>query len=67
MKEKDLNIYDVWKSPNGNLFIKMSEDYSIAIGPKGHHGPSPFDKGTSYVKRNDVTTVKKVGRIKFKK
>jgi len=67
MKEKDLKIYDVWESPNGNLFIKLTEEYSIAIGAKGYHGPNPFDKGTSYVRRGDNTLVKKVGRIKFKK
>ena len=40
MLEKDLEIYDVWESPSGNLFIKMTEDYSIAIGSKGCHEPT---------------------------
>ena len=68
MIEKDLDIYDVWESLNGNLFIKVSEDYSIAIGPKGHHRPvkdwGDLDK-TQYVKSDDITPVKKVGRIMF--
>lgn len=31
MIEKDLEIYDIWESPNGNLFIKISDNYSIGI------------------------------------
>jgi len=66
MKEKDLEIYDVWESPNGNLFIKITDDHSIAIGPKGHHEPCEYDNlHSSYVKRNDITPVKKVGKITF--
>ena len=68
MLEKDLEIYDIWESPNGNLFIKLSEDWSIAIGPKGHHQPN-VEWGelnrSQYIKRNDVTPVKKVGKLKF--
>jgi hypothetical protein len=29
--EKDLEIYDIWESPNGNFFIKISGDYSIGL------------------------------------
>lgn len=68
MLEKDLEIYDVFESPNGNLFIRMSENYSIAIGAKGDHEPNTEWcelKTTQYVKRNDVAPVKKVGRIIF--
>ena len=66
MLEKDLEIYDVWESPNGQLFIRISDDYSIAIGAKGHHAPHDNDlKVTSYVKANDITPAKKVGRIIF--
>jgi hypothetical protein len=63
-----LEIYDVWESPNGNLFIKLSDDYSIAIGPKGNHKPlEEWNelKKTQYVKSNDVTPVKKVGKLIF--
>jgi hypothetical protein len=64
--EKDLAVYDVFKSPNGNLFIKLSDDYSIAIGPKGHHDPREWELNISqYIKKNKVTPVKKVGRIIF--
>lgn len=31
MLEKDLEIYDVWESPNSQLFIRITEDYSIAL------------------------------------
>jgi hypothetical protein len=68
MKEKDLEIYDVWESPNGNLFIKLTDDYSIAIGPKGYHQPLEDAndlKKTQYIKSNDVTPVKKIGKIVF--
>jgi len=31
-KEKDLNVLDLWKAPSGNLFLKINESYSIALG-----------------------------------
>jgi hypothetical protein len=68
LMEKDLEIYDVWESPSGNIFIKISEYYSIAIGPKGQHQPIK-DWGdlerTQYVKSSDITPVKKIGKIIF--
>jgi hypothetical protein len=68
LKEKDLNIYDVWESPNGNLFLKVSEDYSLALGTKGDHAPSKtwgdLDH-TQYVKSSDVFPVVMVGRLIF--
>jgi hypothetical protein len=68
MLEKDLDVYDVWESVNGNIFIKVSSNYSIAIGPKGFHYPNDYDLTTTqYVKSNDLTKVKKVGKLKFKK
>ena len=67
MLEKDLNIYDVWKLPNGNLFIKICDEFSIAIGPKGYHSPLPHElKQGLYVKSNNITPVKKVGCIIFR-
>jgi len=66
MIEKDLEIYDVWESSGGNLFIKISDEYSIAIGPKGQHNPIERDlKQTQYVKCDSVSPVKKVGKIVF--
>lgn len=68
MLEKDLNIYDVWESPNGNLFIKMTNEYSLAIGPKNNHEPLRALnelKQTQYVKASEITPVKKVGSIVF--
>jgi hypothetical protein len=66
MLEKDLEIYDIWESPNGNLFIKISDDYSIGIGAKGHHEPHEWEtKISQYVKSNNITPVKKVGRMVF--
>lgn len=68
MVEKDLEIYDVWESPNKNLFIKINKDYSLAIGQKEYH-QEEFEveqlKITQYVKSNDITPVKRVGRIIF--
>ena len=70
MKEKDLKIYDVWEAPTGNLFIKISNEYSIAIGPKGNHNPNEewgeLNK-TQYVKSHNFCDCKKVGKLKFKK
>jgi hypothetical protein len=66
MTEFDLEVYDVWESPNGNLFIKVSDEYSIAIGTKGDHTPNEIDlKRSSYVKASSIVTVKKVGKIIF--
>ena len=68
MLERDLEIYDIWESPNGNLFIKISNDYSIGIGAKGHHEPNEEWgelKRTQYVKSSNITPVKKVGRMVF--
>lgn len=65
---KDLKIYEVYKTPNGNLFIKLSDNYSMAIGPKGDHEPNEFEdiKLTSLVPINNVVPVKKVGKLVFK-
>lgn len=68
MLEKDLEIYDIWEAPSGNLFIKTCSEYSIAIGAKGAHRPNEADgelKRTQYVKSNNITPVKKVGSMKF--
>ncbi len=68
MLEKDLDVYDIWQAPNGNLFIKITDDYSIGIGSKGHHEPQGALgelNRTQYVKENNVTPVKKVGRMVF--
>ena len=69
MLEKDLKIYDIWESPNGNLFIKVSDNYSIAIGQRGSHEPNEEWgelKRTQYVKSNNITPVKKVGMLSFR-
>jgi len=66
--EKDLEIYDVWEASSGNLFIKISDEYSIAIGSKGQHNPIEEHgdlKRTQYVKCDGVSPVKKVGKIVF--
>ncbi len=68
MKEKDLKTYDVWQSLNGNLFLKISDEYSIAIGSKGFHDPVPENgdlSRTQYIKCDEVSEVEKVGRLVF--
>jgi len=67
MLEKDLEVYDVWESPNENLFIKMCDEYSIAIGRKGQHKPFGSEelRQTQYVKCSNIVSVKKVGKIVF--
>lgn len=66
--ETTLEIYDVWESLNGNLWIKVSDDYSLAFGAKGSHEPSDHElalKGTPYRKKSKFDNPKKVGRIVF--
>lgn len=67
MLEENLDIYDVWEAPSGNLFIKMSDEHSLAIGAKGHHSPNDFwdPKRSNYVRSDNVTKVKKIGKIVF--
>jgi hypothetical protein len=66
MIESDLEIYDVWEAPNGNIFIKMSQNYSIGIGTKGNHAPLGDDLHISnYSKSNDITPVKRIGKLCF--
>lgn len=69
MKEKDLKVYDVWEAPNGNLFIKVCDEYSLAIGSKENHAPNKtfgdLNK-TQYTKRSEIIEVKKIGKIEFK-
>jgi hypothetical protein len=45
----------------------LTDDYSIAIGPKGYHGPLEDRdlKKTQYVKADGLTPVKKIGKIVF--
>lgn len=66
MKETELEIYDVFEAFSGNLFIKISNDYSIAIGSKGFHDPSNYELDvTQYVKISNIPNVKKVGKLIF--
>jgi hypothetical protein len=70
MLEKDLEIYDIWEAPSGNIFIKLSDNYSIAIGRKGDHEPSNVWNETEksqYVKSSEFVKVKKIGKLKFDK
>jgi len=66
--EKDLEIYDVFESPNGNLFLKIDCNYSIPLGPKTSDplDLEDIDFGLGYVKSSIITPIKKVGSIKFK-
>ena len=66
LKESDLDVYDVFESANGNMFIKITNKYSIAIGPRENHEPYDHDlDSTQYIKGNDVHVVKKVGKLVF--
>jgi len=50
------------------MFIKVTGEYSIAIGSKGNHNPNKewnkLDR-TQYVKSNDVSPVMRVGKLIF--
>jgi hypothetical protein len=62
--EKELELYDVWESPNGNIFIKMGAGWSIGIGHINGHQPNQLDLSkTQYVKESDTVPVKKVGKL----
>lgn len=40
MEERHTEIYDLYEAASGNLFIKLTNIYSIAIGRKENHNPS---------------------------
>ena len=68
MLEKDFEIFDVLEAPSGNLFIKVSDEYSLAIGSR--YSPKPnIEWGeltrSQYVKRSEITPMIKVGRLVF--
>ena len=63
--EKDIEIYDVWESTNGNVFIKVTEKYSLALGPKGQHEPFSGEVNVPYVKQYDEGRATKIGKIVF--
>ena len=64
MTEFDLDVLDVWESPNGNYFLKVDTEYSISLGPVDNFGPSDWERTDGkYVKANSITSVKKVGRL----
>jgi len=63
--EKDLEIYDVWESPNGNLFLKMGGGYSLALGVRGFSEPIKRDLENCQFVKSSNTRAKKVGRIIF--
>lgn len=64
--EKDLDILDLWESPNGNLFLKVNDNFSVALGQKGFFGPiEHYEKGATFVLSDTVTPVKKVGKLIF--
>jgi hypothetical protein len=65
--EDELDIYDIWQSSNGNLFIKLNAEYSIAIGQFGEHKPNACDlEGPQFV-RTSNSPARRVGKLKFKK
>lgn len=78
--EKDLKNWDVYKSPNGNTFIKFNDNFAIAIGSKNNCIPDMEKKYCHNAKREfEVYTlpcvinnsgsleVTKIGKVKFKK
>lgn len=63
--ESDLNIFDVWESPNGNLFLKINDEYSVPLGHKSSVGQvlQGMENDHCFIKRNNITAVKKVGQV----
>ena len=66
-RENDLEIYDVWESPNGNHFLKMGGGYSLALGRKGFSEPVERDLESCQFVKSHNTRAKKVGKIIFDK
>lgn len=77
--EKTLKNWDVYKSPNGNTFIKFGDKYAIAIGSKNSCTPDKETKYCPNANRNfdhytlpcvanasETLEVKKIGKVKFK-
>lgn len=68
MKENEVEIYDVYKTSSGNLFIKLTPEYSIGIGAKEQHTPNEFDvKMSQFVKVTNIIDVEVVGKLQFDK
>ncbi len=67
LKEKDLDVYDLWQSPNSNLFLKINENESLVLGPYKEHHSDTNGRLTyfSTVQSNSITEVKHVGFLKI--
>lgn len=66
--ETDLKPFDVYETPNGNTFLKLSDDRCIAIGKRNE--PFEFEDGDklhTLPLNKDPLKVKKVGKIVFDK
>lgn len=67
MLEEDLAINDIWESVNGNLFLKISNDYSLALGNIDLNKIELVDLlGCKLTPANNVSPVKKIGSVKIK-
>lgn len=67
MLEKDLAINDIWESVNGNYFLKISDEYSLALGNMDLNKIELVDLlGCKLTPANDVSPVEKIGSIKIK-
>lgn len=62
-REDDLEIHDVWESPNGNRFIKVGGGYSLAL----YSDPNSEDLKYSQFVKSHNTRAKKIGKIIFDK
>ena len=66
-KEHNLKILDLWQSANGNLFLKITPEYSIALGGLNRHERIGDSDSFPVIKTNPIFDVVKVGRLKIKK
>ena len=64
-KEHDLKVLDLWQSSNGNLFLKVNESHSIALGTFESFNDIDTDEEFNAIKSNPITTVRKVGVLKI--
>lgn len=64
--EKDLEVFDVFTSPNGNYFLKVNNEFSLPLYKRedGSFGPKlGEDLKTQFIRKSEICSVVKVGKL----
>ncbi len=67
MKENKIKLFDLYKTRNGNLFLKINSTHSIALGPRNCFDDIKKDSDIGIINNRDGIKVKKLGKLKLKK